>query len=99
MTATAVREKDKDKEVHLAQYATLQGSATQIASAVTVRPTGTSSNTSSMTIVTYVNEPAIEEDNYFKPHFAKHLREMLAAPLDAKAPDGEQVFIDWLNRD
>jgi hypothetical protein len=66
----------------------------------TLYVSATASNTGSVTIVTYVNQPAAEEaEEYFKPHFAKHLRETLAAPSDLHAPEGEQEFIDWLNSD
>jgi hypothetical protein len=44
-----------------------------------------------------MNAAAEDKDEYFKPHFAQHLHERLAAPADSKAPEGEQDFIDWLN--
>jgi len=61
----------------------------------TARSVATTSNSSVM--VTYANTQVSEVDDYFKPHFAKHLHQRLSAPLDENAPEGAQDFMDWLN--
>jgi hypothetical protein len=54
-------------------------------------------STASVPVMKYANVPALGDNDYFKPQFATHVLQMLAAPLDENAPEGKQEFIDWLN--
>jgi hypothetical protein len=107
-TTTTVRRKEKDRR-DAAQFVQIlvggSGSFYGVLNGVSagtnvgdLTVNGTAGNTSSMTFATFANVSS-GNDDYFKPYFAEHLRRMIEAPLDATAPEGEQEFIDWLNRD
>jgi hypothetical protein len=67
------------------------------ANAEVLTPRSVAATSNSSVIATYANTPESEVDDYFKPHFAKHLHQRLSAPLDENAPEGTQNFMDWLN--
>lgn len=64
-----------------------------------VMATLTTSTSVGNTMVLVTNNPTPPADDYFTPPAAQQILQMEAAGIDEDAPEDEQGFLDWLNRD